>query len=326
MRRREFVTLLAGAAINQGWSRAGNTQPSTTPRIGYLSSRSAEADAPFFAAFLRGMNEAGSDQAKIDSRWADNQPPRLETLAAELVASKPAVILAGGGSGTARVLQRLTSTVPIVFVNGADPVRAGLVQSLNKPGGNVTGVSFLATQIVAKRLELLRSFIPDAKRIAVLANPENADSRYMRGDLDAAEKSFNLTAETYLAATETELDSAFLKIEQHGPRGLLISGDTFFNAIRRKVIAFCLKERLPSIFDVREYATEGGLMSYGTSQTGAYRQAGKYVAVIAHGGKPADLPVMQSTKFELIINRNTAKALNLEIPTSLAALADEIVD
>ncbi len=324
MKRREFIVVLGTAA---GWPFAARAQRSP-PLIGYISSRSAQADAPFVTAFRAGLNETGGAavDAKIEFRWADNQPSRVEALASDLVQLRPSAILAGGGSGTALVAKKLTQTIPIVFVNGADPVKGGLVQSINRPEANVTGVSFLATEIVAKRLEFLLAFVPNAKSIAILVNPKNPDFASMAQDVEAAERSLKIPLQTYEVSTENELGDAFSKLEEKHPDALLIGGDTFFNAIRQKLAAFCLRQSLPAIFDTREFAAEGGLMSYGTSQTNAYRQAGEYVGRIIGGTRPSELPVVQSTRFELVINRATAKALKLPIPDKLTALADEVIE
>ena len=325
MRRREFITLLGGVAA--AWPVTARAQQLVMPLIGYLSSRSEQPDTPFVAAFRRGLAESGDlgKRAKIEFRWADNQSDRLEGLGAELIKLKPAAILAGGGAGTALVLKKLTSQVPIVFVNGADPMKVGLVHSISRPEGNVTGVSFLATQIVAKRLELLLDFVPKAKAIAILVNPKNADFASMKRDVEAAERSLKIALQTYNASSEDEIDEAFSQMARRHPDALLIGGDAFFNGVRRKLIALSLRYSLPSIFDLREFATEGGLMSYGTSQTEAYQQAGAYVGRILGGAKPTELPIVQSTRFELVINRTTAKALGLEIPDKLVALADEVI-
>jgi putative ABC transport system substrate-binding protein len=325
MQRREFITILGVAAA--AWPLATRAQP-TQPLIGYISSRSAESDVPFLVAFRGGLGESGDvgKSAKFEFRWADNEPARLEGLAADLIKFNPAVILAGGGAGTALVVKKLTSRIPIVFVNGADPVKVGLVQSISRPEGNVTGVNFLATQIVAKRLELLLALVPKAKSIAVLVNPKNPDFASMVGDVEGAERSLKISMQTYKASSESEIDKAFLQMARQHPDALLIGGDSFFNGMRRKLIALSLRNSLPSIFDLREFAAEGGLISYGTSQTKAYRQAGAYVGRILDGAKPTELPVFQSTRFELILNRTTAKALNLEIPDKLIALADEVIE
>jgi putative ABC transport system substrate-binding protein len=324
MKRREFITLIGGAAA---WPLAARAQRSQ-PVIGYLSSRSEQSDAPFVAAFRRGLAESSDvgKSATIEFRWADYQSARLEGLAADLIKLKPAAILAGGGSGPALVVKKLTSTIPIVFVNGTDPVKAGLVRSINRPEGNVTGVNFLSSLIVAKRLELLLAFVPNAKAIAVLVNPEAPDLPVMVRDVEEAERSLKIATQTYKASSESEIDEAFSQMARQHPDVLLIGGDTFFNGMRRKLIALCLRHSLPAIFDLREFAAEGGLMSYGASQTNAYHQGGVYVGRILDGAKPTELPVFQSTRFELIINRTTAKALDLEIPDKLIALADEVIE
>jgi putative ABC transport system substrate-binding protein len=325
MQRREFITLLGGAAA--AWPLAVRAQQSQ-PLIGYLSSRSAQSDEPFVAAFRGGLGENGDvgKNATIEFRWADNRPAQLDGLAADLIKLKPGVILAGGGAGTALVVKKLTSLIPIVFVNGADPVKVGLVRSINRPERNVTGVSFLATQIVTKRLELLLGFVPNAKTIAILVNPKNPDFASMVRDMEGVERSLKIAMQTYKASSESEIDEAFSRMARQHPDALLIGGDSFFNGMRRKLIALSLRHSLPAIFDLREFAAEGGLMSYGTSQTNAYRQAGVYVSRILGGAKPTELPVLQSTRFELIINRTTAKVLNLEIPDKLIALADEVIE
>jgi putative tryptophan/tyrosine transport system substrate-binding protein len=323
MRRREF--LVGGAAT--AWPVNAHAQQLQMPLIGYLGSRSEQPDAPFVSAFRQGLVESGdlAKSAKIEFRWADDHSDRLEGLATDLIKLRPAVILAAGGSGTALALKKLTSSIPIVFVMGTDPVKVGLVQSISRPEGNVTGVAFLATQIVAKRLEFLLAFVPMAKRIAVLINPKNPELASMTRDVETAERSLKITLQTYKASTENEIDEAFSQMAQQHPDALLIGGDAFFNGMRRKLIALSLRYSLPSIFDLREFATEGGLMSYGTSQTKAYQQAGGYIGRILSGAKPAELPVVQSTRFELIINRTTANALGLKIPDKLVALADEVI-
>jgi ABC-type uncharacterized transport system substrate-binding protein len=317
--------LLGGAAL--AWPPISVAQETPRPLIGYISGRSEQPDTPFVAAFRRGLTESGAlgKIAKIEFRWADNNSDRLEGLAGDLIKVKPVVILAGGGAVTALVVKKLTSSIPIVFVNGADPVKAGLIQSISRPEGNLTGVSFLATLITAKRLEQLLGFVPKAKAIAILVNPKNPDFATMKDDVELAERSLKISMLTYNASSEDEIDEAFSQMAQHHPDALLIGSDSFFNGMRRKLIALSLRYALPSSFDLREFAVEGGLMSYGTSQTEAYQQAGDYVGRILGGAKPTELPVVQSTRFELVINRTTAKALGLEIPDKLVALADEVI-
>ncbi|HKO71065.1 MAG TPA: ABC transporter substrate-binding protein [Bradyrhizobium sp.] len=325
MRRREFIKATGGALA--AWPLAVRAQQ-PQPLIGYISGRSAQSDAPFVTAFRAGLGQTGgaATGAKIEFRYADNQSSRLEALARDLIQLKPSAILAGGGSSSAQIVKKLTSSIPIVFVNGTDPVKAGLVQSINHPEANVTGVSFLATAIVGKRLELLLAFVPNAKSIAILVNPKNPDSASMAQDIEAAEHSLKIPLLTYKVSTEGEIDDVLLKLTDNHPSALLIGGDAYFNAIRRKLAAFCLRESLPAIFDTREFAVDGGLMSYGTNQTSAYRQAGEYIRQIIGGARPSELPVVQSTRFELVINRATAKAMKLQIPDRLTALADEIIE
>jgi putative ABC transport system substrate-binding protein len=238
----------------------------------------------------------------------------------------PAVVVATGGSGTALAVKKLTDKVPIVFVNGADAQRVGLVQSINRPEANVTGVNFLATQIMTKRLELLLEFVPKAKRVAALVNPKNPDFSAMSADFDGAQRKFQVEFKVFRASNMRDLNAAFAAIEEARLDALLIGGDALFVGFRRYLIEQCNRLSLPSIFDLREFAAEGGLMSYGTSQTEAYRQAGLYVGRILRGALPADLPVLQSTRLELVINATTAKALGLAVPSKLMALADEVID
>jgi putative ABC transport system substrate-binding protein len=326
MRRRQFLGVLGGAAV--AWPVVARAQDAA-PVVGYLSSRSEQSDLPFVAGFRRGLGESGGaidKRTTLEFWFADNDPARLNAMAAELVRRKPAVILAGGGAASALALKKLTSSIPIVFINGADPVKVNLVRSISRPEANLTGVNFLATQIVAKRLELLLEFVPRAKAIAAIVNPKNPDFASMVRDVEGAERNLNLRFKVYKASSATEIDTVFAEMAQSPPEALLIGGDTFFNGARRQLIALTTRNSLPSIFDVREFAAEGGLMSYGTSQTDAYRQAGLYVGRILRGAAPSDLPVLQSTRFELVINLATAKALGLQVPNKLMALADEVIE
>jgi len=323
MRRREFMTLIGAMAA--AWP--GPAHPQAAATIGYLDSRSEQSDAPFTAAFQRGLAESGGNQRTIiEFRWADNDPAVLANLANQLIATKPAVIVAAGGAITAIALKKLTKDIPIVFVNGADPVKTDLVHSINRPEANFTGVSFLATQIVAKRLELLLELVPNAKLISAIVNPKNPDFASMVRDFEAAQRTFHVQFKVYQASTMPEIEAAFADMEAHRPNALLIGGDAYYNGVRRYLIAQSTRLSLPSIFDVREFAAEGGLISYGTSQTEAYRQAGLYVGRILRGAVPADLPVLQSARFELIINIATAKALGVAVPNKLMALADEVIE
>ena len=246
---------------------------------------------------------------------------RVPSLASDLIGRKPSVFVIGGGAVAMLAVKKLTSSIPLVFITGADPIKVGLVTGVSRPIGNVTGVSFLATQIVTKRLDLLHEFVPNARAIAVLVNPSNPDRVQMSRDLEEAERVVKYPLKTFRASNESEIDKAFAEMAAQNVDALLIGGDSYFNAMRRKLAALALRQGLPAMFDFREFAADGGLMSYGASQTDAYRQSAAYVARILGGAKVADLPVIQSTRFELIINRTTAKTLRLEIPTKLMAFA-----
>jgi len=299
------------------------------PLIGYLNRRSAQSDAPFVAAFRRGLAEQNLVEGRniqIDYRWADNDPSRLPSLGTDLIKRKPSLIVAGGGAETTLALQKLTSSIPIVFITGADPIKVGMVKSLSRPQGNATGVAFLATAIVTKRLDMLHDFVPRARAIGILVNPSNVGYAAMAQDLEQARSTVSFQVKVFKATRESEIQAAFSEMPRQNVDALLIGSDNYFNAVRRQLIALALRNSLPAMFDLREFAAEGGLMSYGASQTDAYRQGATYVRRILGGAKPADLPVSQSTQFELIINRTTAKALNLEIPNKLVALADEIIE
>ena len=327
MRRRQFITLLGSATV--AWPLGASAQQSAPPLVAYLNVRPEQSDAPFVAAFRRGLGEQGlveSKNVRVEYRWADNELSRLSSLAADLIGLKPSVIVIGGGAVATLAVKKLTSSIPLVFITGADPIEVGLVTSISRPIGNVTGVSFLATEIVSKRLELLHEFVPNARAIGVLVNPNNPNRVQMSRDLDQAERTVKFPLKTFRASNESEIDKAFVDMAGQNVDALLIGGDNYFNAMRRKLAALALRHSLPAMFDFREFAEEGGLMSYGASQTEAFRQAAFYVARILGGAKPADLPVMLSTRFELIINRTTAKTLRLEIPVKLIALADEVIE
>lgn len=325
MQRRSFLTAIAGIAAYPLSAAAQGP----VPLIGYLNRRSAQSDAPFVAAFRRGLTEQNlieGQNIQIDYRWADNDPSRLSSLGADIIKRKPALIVAGGGAETTLALQKLTSSIPIVFITGADPIKVGMVKSLSRPEGNATGVAFLATTIVTKRLDMLHDFVPQARAIGVLVNPTNVGYAAMAQDLDQARGTVSFPLKVFKASRENEIQAAFSEMPRQNVDALLIGSDNYFNSLRRQLIALAAHNSLPAMFDLREFAAEGGLMSYGASQTDAYRQGTTYVRRILGGAKPADLPVSQSTQFELIINRTTAKALNLEIPNKLVALADEIIE
>jgi putative ABC transport system substrate-binding protein len=311
------------------WPFATRAQQPVPPLVAYLNLRPEQADAPFVAAFRRGLGEQGlveSKNIRLEYRWADNDMSRLSSQAADIISQNPSIIVIGGGATATLAVKKLTSSIPLVFITGGDPIKVGLVTSISRPTGNVTGVSFLATEIVSKRLELLHEFVPNARAIGVLVNPNNPNRVEMSRDLEQAERTVKFPLKTFRARNESEIDKAFADMAGQNVDALLIGGDNYFNAMRRKLAALALRRSLPAMFDFREFTADGGLMSYGASQTDTFRQSAIYVARILGGAKPADLPVIQSTRFELIINLTTAKTLGLEIPVKLMALADEVIE
>ena len=326
MRRRDFITLLGGAAA---WPLAARAQQPTVPVIGFLSSVPFETRPDQVAAFHRGLKEATyveGQNVAIEYRSADNQVGRLPTLAADLVSRSVSVIVTIGGDITARAAHAATTTIPIVFVVGSDPVRLGLVASLNRPGGNVTGISFLVILTIAKRLDLLTKMAANATSIGVLVNPNNPSSEANAKDAQTASETLGKKLVIVKAGTEDEIDTAFATLVRDKVEAVLVDADPFFLTKREQVLAWMAAHALPAIYSFREFAADGGLMSYGTSLANAYHQAGVYVCRILKGAKPADLPVMQPTKFEFVINLAAAKKLALEIPPSLLALADEVIE
>jgi putative tryptophan/tyrosine transport system substrate-binding protein len=326
MRRREFIAGLGSAAA---WPLAALGQQTAMPVVGYLTSRSLESDVSMLAAFRRGLNEAGyveGQNVAIEHRSAEGQYDGLPSIVADLVKRKVAVILAAGGSDPAKVAKAATATIPIVFVSAADPVKAGLVASLNRPGGNVTGVSLIGSALEAKRLELLSQFVPEAASIGVLVNPMYPDSDLQLRELQGAASVIKRQIHIVRASTEPDIDKAFATVAQQGVAALLVTQDPFLISQREQFVALGARYKLPSIYSQREYVEIGGLVSYGTDFADGYRQAGIYVGKILKGASPVDLPVMQPTKFELVINLKTAKALGLTIPEPLLATADEVME
>ena len=325
VRRREFITMLGGAAI---WPLAARGQ--ATPVIGFLNSGSP--DHPFFAkvaaAFREGLKETGyvdSRNVTIEYRWAEGQYDRLPGMAADLVQRQVAVISAGGPAA-ARAAKAATVTIPIVFTVGNDPVKLGLVVSFNRPGGNATGVNLILNEVEAKRLGLLHELLPKGAVIAVLLNPKSPALETQSRDIDAAARALGVPIRLLMASNETEIDTAFATLKQAQVGGLLVGSDPFFTIWRNRLISLAARHAVPIAYDDRDFAVAGGLIGYGISIPAAYRQAGTYVGQILKGARPADLPVVQPTKLEMVVNLNTAKALGLDIPPGVLAIADEVIE
>jgi putative tryptophan/tyrosine transport system substrate-binding protein len=326
MRRREFIGLIGAAA----WPLAARAQQSPIPAIGYLYAGSSASSAHLVAAFRQGLSEAGyvdGRNVSIEFRWANNDFDRLPELAADLVRIRVAVIVAPGGTPAGLAAKAVTATVPIIFGVGSDPVQAGLVASLNRPGGNVTGLTYMHAQLATKQLGLLHELLPAAERFAVLANPNNrAIAEPLIKDLRAAASVINRQIEVLYAGDNSEIDLAYVSLVQTSANALLISPDPMFVDRRAQLAALGGRYSVPTIYPFREDAEAGGLMSYGASNTDLFRQVALYAARVLKGEKPVDLPVLRATKFEFIINLKAAKALGLTIPPTLLARADEVIE
>jgi putative ABC transport system substrate-binding protein len=326
MKRRTFITLLGSAAA---WPLAARAQQPTMPTIGFLYSQSPEGSTESLRGFRQGLKDAGfleGENLTVEYRWAENHADRLPALADDLVRRRVALI-AAMDSPSALPAKTASTTIPIVFSVGEDPVKLGLVASLARPGGNLTGVNFFAAELTSKRLELLRELAPGAARIAVLVNPANAEiTEPTLRDVEPAARAMGLSVQVVRAGTSRELNAAFANFARDRPDALLVSSGPFFNARRVQLALLAGRYGLPAIFTGRQYAQAGGLMSYGASLPDAWRQAGAYTGRILKGAKPADLPVVQSTKFELVINAATAAMLGLDVPTTLLARADEVIE
>ena len=323
MQRRQFITLLGGAAV--AWPLAAQAQQGAMPVIGYLDPGTEEAAASFVAAFRRGLSQVGYVEGRniaIEFRWGENDESRLPKLAADLVRRRVNLIAASESTAAARAAKSATATIPIVFVAGVDPVQSGLVANLNHPGGNATGFIHMNAALGPRRLGLLHELLPDAASIAVLSVTEEASI----ADVLAAAAAINLPTKVFIARTNREIDAAFPQILQRGAKALLINPNTLFTNRRVQIVTLATRHGLPAIYPWREDAAAGGLMSYGPNITEQFRQAGLYAARMLRGEKPDDLPVIRAVKFEFVINLQTARTLGIAVPPTLLALADEVIE
>ena len=322
--RRKFLATLGGAAA---WPLAAGAQQAAVPVVGFLSARSLESTRNLLIAFRKGLAELGyveGQNVAIEYRWAEGYLDRLPALAADLVQRGSAVIVTTGIS-SALGAQAASKTIPLVFLAGDDPVKFGLVASLNRPGGTATGVAWLTSELFAKRLQVVREMVPAAV-IGVLVNPKSPELAPQLKEIEAAAKTLGQDIQIVNASIDLDFDHAFAALVERRAGALIVSNDPFFNSGRERIVALAARHRIPTIYDRREYAVIGGLVSYGTSYAAAYREIGIYTGKILNGTNPADLPVEQAAKFELVINLKTAKALGLQIPDKLLALADEVIE
>ena len=327
IKRREFITLLAGAAA--AWPLAARAQQPAVPVVGILASVSPAPYAGFIAAIKEGLQQTGYIEGRnvtIEYRWAEGHYDRLPQRAIELVDRGVAVIILVGGGPTIAVAKAATATIPIVFVMGDDPVKSGAVTALNRPGGNATGVNLLTVAMEAKRLQLLHELVPNVAVVAIIVNPNNPQAAEQLQDLQAAARTLGVEVEVFKAGSPSDIDTAFASLVGRRAGALLVAADAFFNTRREQFVVLTARHALPAIFHFREFAAAGGLMSYGPSLTDAYRQEGIYAGRILKGEKPAEMPVQQAVKIELVINLQTARALGLTIPLPLLGRADEVIE
>jgi ABC-type uncharacterized transport system substrate-binding protein len=331
MRRREFITLIGGAAAAPALlsPRVARAQRPAMPVIGFLNSGSLDTFAHLLRAFRQGLKDTGyveGENVAVEYRWAEGRFDRLPALAGELVRRQVAVIAATGGAPPAFAAKAATTKIPVVFAVGEDPVRLGLVASLARPGGNATGINYFIYELVAKRLALLRELVPAAARVAVLANPANAAHAAALREVEAGGRAMGLQIQIVNASTSREIDAAFAAVVRERVDGLFVFPDPFFVTRRVQLVHWASRQAVPATYAQRDFAEAGGLLSYGTNIADAYRQVGVYAGRILKGAKPADLPVVQSSKFELVINHQTARMLGLTVPPTLLAIADEVIE
>ena len=327
MRRREFITLVGGAAAT--WPLAAGAQQPTMPVIGYLSARSPEDTAHLVEAFRRGLSEAGfveGQNVTVEYRWAFGQQNRLPELAADLVRKPVTLFVTTGGEGAALAAKAATSAIPIAFIIGGDPVKLGLAVSYRRPGGNATGISILTATLEPKRLELLRELVPQASTIGALLDPNFPPYEGQLRDVRDAARALDLRVQELRVSTDAEIDAAFETIAQQHISALTVAAGPFFDTRRDKLVALAARHAVPTMYHFREFAAAGGLMSYGVDSRVTYRQIGVYAGGILKGEKPVELPIPQPTKFELVINLKTAKAIGLKVPLTLQVAADEVIE